>query len=157
MDATQLTNTIDQIIQAARELLPKYLADPADRQISDGNVSICIVDENGQVYGAMWGDNKIKHRDTFQTAWRKASQVWITGIATGKFEELVYTNRIDWSQYGIMKPELIGWEGGWPVTLTGEIRLAVAVSGMRGENDTKLAKEAVATVGGTVIRIADRM
>jgi len=33
MDATQLTNTIDQIIQAARELLPKYLADPADRQL----------------------------------------------------------------------------------------------------------------------------
>jgi glc operon protein GlcG len=118
---------------------------------------MCIVNENGQVYGAMWGDDKIKQRNTFQTAWRKASQVWITGVETGKFEELVYTNQIDWSQYGIMKPDLIGWEGGWPVTLTGEIRLAIAVSGMRGEKDTELVAEAVAAVGGAVTRTADRV
>jgi uncharacterized protein GlcG (DUF336 family) len=150
MDATQLTNTIEQILQAARKLLPNYLANPVDRAISDGNVSICIVDENGQVYGEMWGDDKVKQRNTFQTAWRKASQVWITGVATGKFEELVYTNQIDWFRYGIMKPDLIGWEGGWPVTITGEIRLAVAVSGMRGEKDTELVVEAVAAIGGVV-------
>jgi uncharacterized protein GlcG (DUF336 family) len=145
-----LTSTIDQIIQAAQNLLPKYLADPIDKGISGGNVSLCIVDESGQVHGAMWGEDKIKQRNTFQTAWRKASQVWITGIATGKYEELVYTHRIDSDKFGIMKPELIGWEGGWPVMIEGEHRLAVAVSGMRGQMDTKLVLEAVAAVGGTI-------
>jgi glc operon protein GlcG len=150
MDTTQLTNRIDQILQTARELLPTYLANPADRGISDGNVSMCIVDEKGQVSGAMWGEDKVKLRNAFQTAWRKASQVWITGIATGKYEELVYTNQIDWSKYGIMKPDLIGWEGGLPVTIEGEIHLGIAVSGMRGEQDTDLVIKAVTAVGGVV-------
>ncbi|MDO9542402.1 MAG: heme-binding protein [Kiritimatiellia bacterium] len=144
---------IDQIVQTAHKLLPMYLADPADRRINNGNVSICIIDKNGQVYGAMWGNDKVTLRYIFQTAWRKASQVWITGIATGKYEELVYTNKIDWAKYGIMKPDLIGWEGGWPVTLAGGIHLAVAVSGMRGEKDTDLVVKAVTAVGGTANQI----
>jgi hypothetical protein len=73
-------------------LLPAFLANPVDKGISGGNVSMCIADKNGQVCSAVWGDDKIKQRNTFQTAWRKASQVWITGIATDKYEELVYTN-----------------------------------------------------------------
>jgi glc operon protein GlcG len=153
MDAIQLTEKIDQIIQTASKLLPGYLENPADKNLNDGNVSMCIVDENGQVYGAMWGKDKIKQRNTFQTAWRKASQVWITGIATGKFEELVYTNKIDWAKFGIIKPDLIGWEGGLPVTIDGGIRLAVAVSGMRGEKDVELVVKAAAAVGGTVNQV----
>jgi uncharacterized protein GlcG (DUF336 family) len=150
MDAVQLTIKIDEILQTAGNLLPGFLEDPADMRLSDGNVSMCIVDENGRVYGAMWGKDKIKQRNTFQTAWRKASQVWITGIATGKFEELVYTNKIEWFKFGIIKPDLIGWEGGLPVTLEGSVRLAVAVSGMRGEKDVELVLKATAAAGGTV-------
>ncbi len=151
MENTQLKNKIDQIIQSANKLLPAYLENPMDRGISDGNVSMCIVDENGQVSGKMWGEDKIKRRDTFQTAWRKASQVWITGVATGKYEELVFTNKIDSQKYGIQKPDFIGWEGGWPVKFDDGINLAVAVSGMRGENDTELVVQAVTKAGGKVI------
>lgn len=153
MDATPLKNKIDQIIQAADKLLPSFLADQVDRDMNDGNVSMCIVDGKGQVYGAMWGADKVKQRNTFLTAWRKASQVWITGIATGKFEELVYTNRIDLSKYGIQKPDLIGWEGGWPVKMSDETHLAIAVSGMRGEKDSELVAQAAATAGGIISSI----
>lgn len=147
----QWKNKIDQIIQAANNLLPTYLENPMDKGISDGNVSLCIIDENGEVYGIMWGKDKIKRRNTFQTAWRKASQVWITGVATGKYETLVFTNQIDSDQYGIQKPDFIGWEGGWPAKFEGEINLAVAVSGMRGENDTDLVVQAVKSAGGKVV------
>jgi glc operon protein GlcG len=149
MDATELKNRIDRIIQSAGKLLPAFLADPADEGISGGNVSLCIVDLNGQVHGAMWGNDKIKQRYTFQTAWRKASQVWITGIATGQYEELVYSKQIDPFQHGIQKPDLIGWEGGWPVKFGGGLQLAVAVSGMRGGKDTELVEKAVSAAGGT--------
>jgi uncharacterized protein GlcG (DUF336 family) len=150
MDAAQPTTVIDQILQIARKEINKYLANPTDRNISDGNVSICIVDENGQVYGEMWGNDKNRQRNTFQTAWRKASQVWITGIQTGKYEELVYTNKIDSSKFGINKPDFIGWEGGWLVTMAGDIKLAVAVSGMRGETDSAMVADVVKAAGGKV-------
>ena len=151
MDSMQ--SVVDQILQAAGNLLPNYLTNPADKGISDGNVSMCIVDEHGHVYGAMWGQDKVRQRNTFQTAWRKASQVWLTGIATGKYEELVFTNQVDSDKHGIMKPDLIGWEGGWPATFEGGIQLAVAVSGMRGEMDTDVAIKAVQTAGGTVTKL----
>lgn len=152
MDSTRLKSMIAQIIQSAQDLLPGYLADPVEMSMSGGNVSICIVDETGQIYGTMWGSDLIRKRATFQTAWRKASQVWITGIATGTFEELVYSHRLDDSKFGIIKPDFIGWEGGWPAVIAGEFRIAVAVSGMSGEKDTALVMEAVAAVGGTVTR-----
>lgn len=146
MKETQpLTQICQQIIEAATKLLPTYLQNHDDMQISKGNVSICIIDENGQVHGCMWGNDKGISRDTYQTAWRKASQVWITGIATGKYEELVYTNQIEWWKFGIMKPDLIGWEGGLPIEI-GNTKLALAVSGMRGESDTEMGLKAVAAV-----------
>jgi uncharacterized protein GlcG (DUF336 family) len=150
MEKTQLTKVIERIIEEADKLLPAYLAEPEDRRISDGNVSLCIVDPNGRVYGKMWGDDKAKRRNTYQTAWRKASQVWLTGVATGKFEELVYTRKTDPYKFGIMHPDLIGWEGGWPVSIGGGIHLAVAVSGMRGEKDTDLVLKTIAASGGAI-------
>ena len=69
----------------------------------------------------MWGKDKVRQRHTFQTAWRKASQVWITGVAMGKFEELVYTGKVDLEKYNIQNPDLIGWQGGWPVLIDGEM------------------------------------
>jgi uncharacterized protein GlcG (DUF336 family) len=142
---------IDQIIENAARLLPGFLENPIDKGISDGNVSICIVDETGEVHGAMWGTDKLRHRGTFQTAWRKASQVWITGYPTGKYEELVFTNKIDHAKFGIQKPDFIGWEGGWPAEFDGGLHIAVAISGMRGEKDTELVKAAVEKAGGKII------
>ncbi|NOU35432.1 MAG: hypothetical protein HOO88_01455 [Kiritimatiellaceae bacterium] len=150
MSTVRLSDKIDQILQEAGKRLPVFLEDPADRG-SEGNVSMCIIDENGHVYGTMWGENKVKRRGSFQVAWRKASQVWMTGIATGKYEELVYSKQIDPSKYGIMHPDFIGWEGGLPVMLADGTRLSAGVSGMRGQSDLNLIIQSVTAVGGKVI------
>ena len=71
---------------------------------------------------------------------------------TGAFEEMVYSHRIDDAKFGIMKPEFIGWEGGWPAVIADGFRIAVAVSGMRGEKDTALVIEVVTAAGGTITR-----
>jgi glc operon protein GlcG len=134
--------TIQAILQAVRRLLPEFLADPIDRQQSGGNVSVCIVDATGRVHGEMFGDDAIRKRGTFQTAWRKASQALITGHPTGTFEELVYAKKLDEHPFGISKPDFIGWEGGHPFEIGG-VRVAVAVSGMRGVKDTELVRRAV--------------
>src|SRR3954452_22162007 len=135
--------TVQRILDAVRALLPEFLADPVDRNMSGGNVSVCIVDAGGQVHGQMFGDDPIRKRGTFQTAWRKASQAQITGYATGTFEELVYGKKLDEHPFGISKPDFIGWPGGHPFDIGG-VRVAVAVSGMRGEKDTELVQRAVA-------------
>ena len=140
-DAVQ--ETVLRILEAVRALLPEFLADPIDQKQSGGNVSVCIVDGNGQVHGQMFGDDPIRKRATFQTAWRKASQAQITGYATGTFEELVYGKKLDEHPFGISKPDFIGWQGGHPFDIGG-VRIAVAVSGMRGDKDTELVRRAVA-------------
>lgn len=145
-DAVQ--DAVQRILDAVRVLLPEFLADPVDRQHSGGgNVSVCVVDATGQVHGQMFGDDPIRKRNTFQTAWRKASQAQITGHATGTFEELVYAKKLDEHSFGLSKPDLIGWQGGHPFDIGG-VRVAVAVSGMRGEKDTELVQRAVARATG---------
>jgi uncharacterized protein GlcG (DUF336 family) len=150
MESKQMKEIVEQIISSASKLLPTFLANPIDKGISNGNVSMCIIDKNGQVFGIIWGEDKLKGRNTFQIAWRKASQVWITGIPTGKYEELVYSKKIDPSKFGILNPDFIGWEGGWLVNYGDEKFLAVAVSGMRGEKDTELVLQAVHATGGKI-------
>jgi uncharacterized protein GlcG (DUF336 family) len=152
MEQTQLKKKVEQILQIADQSVQSFLANPIDKGISNGNVSLCIVDENGNVYGKMWGDDKLRQRNTLQTAWRKASQAWITGIPTGKFEELVFTNQIDSMKFGIQKPDFIGWEGGYPATFEeGQVNLAVAVSGMRGETDSAMVAKVVTAAGGKIV------
>jgi glc operon protein GlcG len=139
--------TVHKILEAVRALLPEFLEDPVDRQMSGGNVSVCIVDASGQVHGQMFGDDPIRKRSTFQTAWRKASQAQITGHATGTFEELVYGRKLDEHPFGISRPDFIGWQGGHPFDVAGA-RVSVAVSGMRGDKDTELVRRAVARAMG---------
>jgi uncharacterized protein GlcG (DUF336 family) len=148
-----MTTTIESpslaVLAAARTTLPSFLADPQDLNHSGGNVSMCIIDGNGEVHGAMFGQAKLKSRDTYQVAWRKANQVWLSGYPTGRYEELVYSKEVDINASGLMHPELLGWEGGWPVIVNG-IEIAVAVSGMRGESDSALVFASIKAVGGVV-------
>lgn len=120
-----------------------YLENPDDYQISDGNVALCIIEKDGTVHGKMYGDDLNRQRNSFNYAWKKASQVWITGISTGEFERMVFNNEINEYAYGINRPDYVGWIGGLPVKLgSGEI-LAVAFSGFRGETDIRLILAAV--------------
>jgi uncharacterized protein GlcG (DUF336 family) len=137
---------IEKIIDAVDRLVPKYMENPIDNKISDGNVAVCIVDEHGNVYGKLFGIDKIRSRRTFQIAWTKASQVWITGMATGEFEKKVFNSEIDDKIYGISKPDFIGWEGGQPIVLKDGTKLSCGFSGFRGITDIDIVKKALEIV-----------
>ena len=147
METNNLNQIIEKIIDAVTNLVPKYMQDPIDSKISDGNVAVCIVDEQGNVYGKLFGSDKIRSRQTYKNAWTKASQVWITGTATGEYEKKVFNGEIDDRIYGISKPDLIGWEGGQPITLKDGTKLSIGFSGFRGFIDIEIVKKAVEMVG----------
>lgn len=141
------SDVIQLIIAKAGELVGDYLKIETEARITNGNVSICIIEEDGTVHGKLYGENKIKNRDTYRIAWIKASQVWITGIKTGEYEKLVFNNQIDEHQFGISRPDLIGWEGGQPVLLKDGTRLSIAFSGFTGKTDLEIVQRAIAELG----------
>lgn len=134
---------VDQLITHITELVPFYMADPEDNLRAKGVASVCIIDEEGQVYGKIFGNDKLRGRESFKNAWTKASQVWITGTKTNDYEKMVFNGQIDPKQYGIPLPELIGWHGGQPVTLADGTKLAVGFSGFRGSSDLEIVEKAM--------------
>jgi uncharacterized protein GlcG (DUF336 family) len=129
-------------LSAIKELIPQYLQVEEDRQISNGNVAICIIDEEGAVYGRMYGDDKPHRRQSYKIAWTKASQVWLTGVKTGDYEKLVFNNIVDENANGIEAPDLIGWQGGQPLTLGDGTKLSIGFSGFRGVTDLEIVVKA---------------
>ena len=137
---------ISEIISAVEKLVPEYLGNKADRRLNDGNSALCIIDAAGEVHGRMFGRDKIRQRQCFRVAWTKASQVWITGLKTGEFERLVYAGKLDDSQFGIIRPDFIGWEGGQPIAIDGQISISAGFSGFRGKSDLEIVERAVKSV-----------
>jgi len=140
-------DTINKLMTTIESLVPEYLANPDDKNISGGNWAYCIIDEDNNVYGKIFGITKVQGRQSYKIAWIKASQVWITGYKTGEFEKLAYSGQIDEGKFGIMRPDYLGWEGGQPVTLKDGTRLSIGFSGFRGTSDLEIVERA--------IRIAD--
>ncbi len=138
----KLQPEIDKIISRIEQLISEYSKNPADA-FARGNVAVCIIDEAGNVYGKIWGDNKVEGRVFARLAWVKATQVWITGMKTGEYEKRLFNGEFEEEKYGITKPDLIGWEGGQPVTLKDGTRLSVGFSGFRGVNDLGIVLRAV--------------
>ena len=137
-----------KIIEQIEVLFPEYLKNPADAAISTGNLGICIIDAEGHIYGRSIGPTVLRKRELFRVAWVKASQVWITGMKTFDYEREVFNRTIDESKHGsISHPELIGWEGGQPITLKNGAKIFIGVSGMRGIKDLEIAVNAVAAAG----------
>lgn len=134
---------VDQLISAVKKLVPEYLENPIDRKISGGCSSVCIITEEGQIFGKIFGVDKNKARQSFKIAYTKASQVWITGMKTGEYEKLVFNNQIDEHKYGISRPDMIGWEGGQPVTLKDGTLLSIGFSGFRGTSDLEIIQKAI--------------
>ena len=58
--------------------IPAYKKSKDDWSKSDGNVAACIIDDDGNIYGKIWGSEKIRGRRYFDIAYRKASQVSAT-------------------------------------------------------------------------------
>src|ERR1700712_4663931 len=110
------TETLQQIINKIMENIsveiPTFKDSAADWNISAGNVAVCIIDDAGNIYGKIWGDDKVKGRKFYDVAYRKASQVWITGYSTGEFEKLVFADKLNYKDFGIELPDLMGWQGG---------------------------------------------
>ena len=148
MESTTLSPVIQTLIAAVEERIPQYLAIEADRELNDGNCALCIVDASGGVHGRMFGTDKIRQRQCFRIAWTKASQVWLTGYQTGEYEKLVFTGQVDEKQFGIIRPDFIGWQGGQPVVVDAQTKLSVGFSGFRGTSDLEIVQKAVAKVTG---------
>ena len=88
-------NRMLRLINKLGELIPLYMKKEEERNISNGNVAVCIIDEAGGVYGKVFvNSDKIRARESFRVAWIKASQVWLTGMKTGEYEKKVYSGEL---------------------------------------------------------------
>lgn len=140
--------TIQRLIQTVESLVPRYLEDPVDFQIAEGNMALYILDQDGNLHGKMFGSDPAKQRISGRVAWHKVTQVWLTREATGTYEKKVYNDEVRWWEFGVPKNEFIGWEGGLPARLSDGTFLSVALSGLRGDRDCDLLREAAIQVGG---------
>ena len=148
MTDIQLDQLIRSIFEEIEKQIPAFKNSPEDWDISQGNVAICIITEEGNVYGKLFGADKLKHRQFFTVAWKKASQVLITGHNTGDYEKIVFGGEMDPEDSPIELPDLIGWVGGQSLQVDDETQLAIGFSGFRGFNDIDIVKRAVKKVTG---------
>ena len=144
MEKNERQILIDRIFVAIEKYIPVYMAHVEDSFIASGNVAVCIIEDDGMVYGKMFGTNKPRLRQTYQVAWKKASQVWLTGVKTGEYERMVFNKLVGENENGIEAPDLIGWEGGQPLTLKDGTILSVGFSGFRGTTDIEIMQKALA-------------
>ena len=143
MEHKELVLYIEKILASIEDLVPIYMQVPEDQNISKGVVSVCVIDESGQIYGKTFGTDKIRRRDSFKIASTKAMQVWITGYKTNEYEKLVFSGQIDHHKFGISMPDMIGWEGGQPIVLKDGTKLAIGFSGFRGITDLEIVIKAL--------------
>jgi glc operon protein GlcG len=142
MNTLEFQTLCNPIAEEVGRLLVEILKTPEDFNASEGNCALCIMNAAGETCMRLYGDKPVKQRQTAFNAHKKALQVWLTGYATGTFETMVYTNQISEKQFGLARPELIGWLGGVEAkTLSGE-RLILAFSGVRGEQDVGILHQA---------------
>ena len=149
MQGKELESVVRRIIDEAEKLIPNYMENEEDRRIANGNVSVCIIDDQGVVYGRMFGTNKVRARESYRVAWTKASQVHITRLKTGEFEKLAFNNEIDEAKFGIERPDWIGGEGGQLFSLPDGTELAVGFSGFRGVIDLEIIVRALNNVNNS--------
>ena len=144
MENTEMLVFIDRIYTAIEKMIPLYMQVPEDKSISNGNLAVCIIEENGRIHGRMFGTNKPRLRQSYRVAWTKASQVWLTGVKTGAYERMVFNKEVDENANGIDAPDLIGWEGGQPLIMSNGTKLSVGFSGFRGTTDIEIMVKALA-------------
>ncbi|MDB5007568.1 MAG: hypothetical protein JWP45_1961 [Mucilaginibacter sp.] len=138
MNDKELAVLIDKLFDEIEKLIPLYMENPVDKAIANGNVAVCVIDDNGGVHGKLFGTDKARLRQSYKVAWTKASQVWLTGYKTGEYERMVFNKEVEENGNGIEAPDLIGWEGGQPLTLKDGSKLAVGFSGFRGVVDLEI-------------------
>ncbi|HEX9513208.1 MAG TPA: hypothetical protein VF939_22110 [Puia sp.] len=143
MENQKLATIVSKMFAEIENLIPVYMGNPEDKNIANGNVAVCIIDENGTVFGRMFGKDKPRLRQTYKVAWTKASQVWLTGVKTGEYEKMVFNQLVEENGNGIEAPDLIGWQGGQPLILPDGSKLSVGFSGFRGVVDLEIMVKAL--------------
>ncbi len=143
MTTFELDKFINALYQELEQEVLSFKNSPEDWNISKGNVAMCIITDEGKVYGKLFGSDKLKQRGFYNIAWKKASQVWITGHKTGDYEKIVFGGTMDPEDSPIELPDLIGWVGGQPIQVDEETRLSIGFSGFRGFNDIGIVERAV--------------
>lgn len=146
MSPEQSQEIIVQIIKHISAKIPGYRNIPEDWNNCEGNVALCIIDDSGNVHGKIWGPDKLKGRRYFDVAYRKAAQAWITGYATNEYERLIFNEQLNYKDFGIELPELIGWKGGQPIMLDKDTKIYCGFSGFRGITDIAIIQNAVEEV-----------
>ena len=149
MSDTPSTFLAEQLVDEVAKLVPEYLQDPIDRDMSgNGNVAISVIAPDGRFGGRIFGNDMAKGRWVFGIASLKVNQVRTTGYATGRFEELVFAKKLDDGPFGIMRKDFIGWEGGVAFFGPDGKLFSAAFSGFRGEKDVEIVIRAAAKVPG---------
>jgi uncharacterized protein GlcG (DUF336 family) len=148
MTREEIQDVINRMFDHIESKIDDYRNSDADWSISHGNVAVCIIDGAGNIYGKIWGENKVRGRSFYDVAYRKASQVWITGYKTGEYEKLVFTDVLNYRDFGIELPDLMGWEGGQPLQIDPNTRISCGFSGFKGINDLAIVKNALEFVTG---------
>ncbi|MEO6328539.1 MAG: hypothetical protein ABIO55_06395 [Ginsengibacter sp.] len=142
MTSERLQQIINKMFESISAQIPGFETSEKDWSISAGNVAVCIIDDNGNIYGKIWGSDKLRGRKYYDVAYRKASQVWITGYRTGEYERLVFSDKLNYRDFGIELPDLMGWDGGQPIQLNADTRISCGFSGFKGINDLAIVKKA---------------
>lgn len=146
MENKEIEVTISKLFEAIEKLIPEYMQNPEDQCISNGNLAACIIDEHGLVHGKMFGTDKPRLRQSYKVAWTKASQVLLTGVKTGEYEKMVFNKEVGENDNGIEAPDLIGWQGGQPLTMKNGTKFSVGFSGFRGTTDLEIMVKALDSV-----------
>jgi uncharacterized protein GlcG (DUF336 family) len=141
-----------RFIAEVAKLFPSYVTDPLDTQWNHGNAAVVVIEPSGAFHGQIFGDNKDICQKCYQVGMRKVLQVWRTGHYTGKFEEMVYSGKLNENDFGLQRPDLIGWEGGVPFLTPDGKLVAAAFSGFRGAKDIEILERAATAVGLRVKR-----
>ncbi|WP_394748845.1 hypothetical protein [Spongiimicrobium salis] len=143
MTQEQLRIAINALFNALENEVKTYETSPEDWNICQGNVAVCLITDDGDSYGRFFGHDKLLQRASYATAYKKASQVWITGYHTNDYEKMVFDGQVDPEEFSpIELPDLIGWLGGQRLQMSDTITVSVGFSGFRGFNDVKIVKDA---------------
>ena len=59
MEYEEMNTTIEKLFEAIEKLIPLYMQEPLDRNIANGNVAVCIIDDKGRIHGKMFGSTVI--------------------------------------------------------------------------------------------------
>ncbi len=151
MNLNQCREIVFQAMELITLEIPTFQSSEIDWSISDGNVAICIIDPEGNVYGKIWGNDKVRGRGFYDIAYRKAVQVWITGYKTGEYEKLVFADKLNYKDFGLELPDLMGWDGGQPLRLDDETTISCGFSGFEGVNDLAIVKVAFEKILGKTL------